>query len=621
MPINDLAAKVPPRPTAIEYSAVRACHDGSRTSQHLIRARFQLHLPLPSPRLGDSEEQHPEAAAVPHRPVQQPTTPGHATLTDRITDQLRRAHCLSHFAVGPVQTGHVAVTAIAPAQDHPSGKRGFDGDQQVVSIDPDFAAGEFFPGHLAGGALFQGFGRTGTTCDRHPLALGQSMPIARQGQGRPEGIPSIQQPLEIASRCLQSRQLARSKQRRILRMGSSVLASVRHAATMMPASRRDNYPKIVAPAPGMTRNIFMPLPLRLAPLFTLLTMLAASATASEWTISTLAGTGTAGFSGDGGPAIAAQLNNPFGVVRGPDGAIWFCEYSGHRVRRIAADGTISTVAGNGTRGFSGDGGPATEAQLSHPHEIRFDAAGNLFIADTGNHAIRRLDRRTGRITTIAGRGGQRGYEGDGGPAAEALLNSPHSLQFGPDGRLYICDVSNHVIRRVEMDTGIIVTFAGTGRPGPTPDGAAVAGTPLNNPRSLDFDQAGNLWLVTREGNQLFKFDLAAGRILHIAGTGEAGFSGNGGPAKLAALSGPKGVAIDRDGNVWMADTESHSIRVVDARTGRLELVAGTGQPGDGPDGDPLRCALNRPHGIFIESDGSVLIGDSEAHRLRVLRRR
>ena len=341
---------------------------------------------------------------------------------------------------------------------------------------------------------------------------------------------------------------------------------------------------------------------------------------AEWRIATYAGTGVAGFSGDGGPATAAQINDPFGLVRGPDGALWFCEYSGMRIRKIARDGTITTVAGTGERGYAGDGGPALQASFNRPHELRFDAGGNVFIADMVNHAIRRIDARTGIITTVAGNG-QKGYTGDGGLAAAATLSSPHSIQFGPDGNLYICDIGNNVIRLMEMRTGIIRTFAGTGTAGATPDGAPLVGTPLRGPRSLDFDRAGNLWLVTREGNQVLKFDLKAGRIHHIAGTGKAGFTGNGGPAKEATLSGPKGIAIDQAGNAWLADTESHTVRMIDAKTGRLELMAGTGKKGNGGDGDPLQCALARLHGIYVDTDGAVYIGDSESHRVRVLRRK
>jgi streptogramin lyase len=355
---------------------------------------------------------------------------------------------------------------------------------------------------------------------------------------------------------------------------------------------------------------------------TMLIFVASLSAASNWTISTVAGTGTGASTGDGGPASSATINDPYGVVRGPDGALWFCEHAGHRIRRISKEGTISTVAGTGAKGFSGDGEPARQATFNLPHELRFDAAGNLFIADTGNNAVRRIDAKTGVITTIAGGPEKRGYSGDGGPALAASFKGPHSIQFAADGALYVCDVGNHVIRRIDPANGIITTIAGTGQPGPTPDGARIVGTPLNNPRSLDVDAAGNLWLVTREGNQVFQLDLRANRIRLVAGTGTPGFTGNGGPALEATLSGPKGIALDHAGNVWLADTESHTIRRIDAKTGHIDLIAGTGVKGDGPsDGAATACALNRPHGIFVDADGSVYIGDSEAHRLRVLQSR
>lgn len=354
-------------------------------------------------------------------------------------------------------------------------------------------------------------------------------------------------------------------------------------------------------------------------LITLFALSIAFAHARAATISTFAGTGEQGFSGDGGPATAAKIDNPFGVVRGPDGAIWFCQYTGQRISRVTADGKIHNMAGSGKKGYTGDGGPATEAAFNLPHEIRFDRAGNFYIADMQNHAIRRVDAKTGIITTFAGTG-KAGYSGDGGPAAQAELKQPHSIQFDPGGeRLFICDIGNNVIRKVDMKSGTISTFAGTGAAGATPDGAPIAGTPLKGPRSIDFDAQGNLWLVTREGNQVLKFDLAAGKISLVAGNGKKGFTGNGGPAKEATLSGPKGISIAPNGNVYLADTESHSVRMIDMKTGKLELVAGTGEKGDGPDGDPLQCRMARLHGIFVDKDGSVFIGDSEAHRVRLLR--
>ncbi|MFO1459543.1 MAG: hypothetical protein U1G08_09035 [Verrucomicrobiota bacterium] len=346
-------------------------------------------------------------------------------------------------------------------------------------------------------------------------------------------------------------------------------------------------------------------------------LLATVTVAAEPRTETIAGTGVRGHS-TSGPAISAQLDNPFGVLRGPDGAIWFAEFEGQRICRIASDGTLEVRAGTGKTGYSGDGGPATSATFHQPHEIRFDADRNLFISDMGNHAIRRLDEKTGVITTVAGTGTP-GYSGDGGPASRAQLNNPISIQLGPDGDLFICDIGNHVLRRVNHRTGTISTFAGTGRPGSTPDGAPLAGTPLNGPRSIDFDSMGNLWLVTREGNQVFRFDLTDGRIHHVAGTGAKGFTGNGGPAREATLSGPKGISVAPNGEVYLADTESHSIRKIDTKSGILTVVAGTGTKGDGPDGPPSQCQMARPHGIWVGRDGTLLIGDSENHRVRIIR--
>lgn len=336
------------------------------------------------------------------------------------------------------------------------------------------------------------------------------------------------------------------------------------------------------------------------------------------TITTFAGTGQKGFAGDGGPATKAQLDNPFGLVRGPDGALYVCEVGNHVIRRIARDGGITTFAGTGRRGYSGDGGPATKADLNEPYEVRFDQAGNLFFVDMASAVVRRVAAKTGVITTVAGTG-QAGFSGDGGPAVKAQFKQPHSIQLDSQGNLFVCDIGNHRIRKVNLKTGIITTFAGTGQKGPTPDGAKIAGTPLNGPRAIDFDQAGNLWVALREGNQVFKIDMKAGVIRHAAGTGKKGFTGNGGPAQQATLSGPKGISMAPDGNVYLADTESHSIRMIDVKRGTLELVAGTGEKGDGPDGDPFKCRMARPHGVFVDNDGAVFVGDSEAHRVRVIR--
>jgi streptogramin lyase len=333
---------------------------------------------------------------------------------------------------------------------------------------------------------------------------------------------------------------------------------------------------------------------------------------------TIAGTGSPGFSGDGGLAVEAQVNNPYGLTVGPDGGLFFCEIGNHRIRRVdLKTKRISTVAGSGKKGYSGDGGPALNADLNEPYEVRFDGAGNMFFAEMQNHVVRRVDVSTHLISTVAGTG-VAGFSGDGGPASRAMLRQPHSIAFDRQGRLLICDIGNLRIRRVDLKTSMIETWAGTGEKKPTPDGAEIAGTPLNGPRAITADPEGNLYLALREGNAVFKIDTQAGRIYHLAGTGETGYSGDGGPAKAAKLSGPKGIAWSPDGSLYIADTESHTIRRIDLKSGVITTVVGTGQRGDGPDGDARHCRLARPHGIFVSADGKVYISDSESHRVRTL---
>ena len=352
-------------------------------------------------------------------------------------------------------------------------------------------------------------------------------------------------------------------------------------------------------------------------LLLLLPLLIHSIDAAE--IRTIAGNGTKGFSGDGGPAAQAQVNDPFGLTRGPDGALYFCDTDNHRIRKIAADGTISTVAGTGERGWSGDGGVATAAKLNEPYEVRFDAAGNLYWCERMSHTVRRMDAKTGTVSTIAGNG-TAGFSGDGGPGPQAQLSQPHSIALDSAGGLYICDIANHRIRRVDLKTGVITTFAGNGEKKTAPDGGKFGGAPLFGPRAMDFAPDGSLWLALREGNAIYRLDLAAGTLHHVAGAGgKPGFTGNGGPAKAAVLGGPKGISIAPDGRVYFADTESHSVRCVDLKKNTVELIAGTGQKGDGPDGDPLGCKFTRPHGVFVDKDGAIYVGGSEDHRIRVIK--
>ncbi|MFQ5734341.1 MAG: hypothetical protein ACE5KM_20580 [Planctomycetaceae bacterium] len=335
-------------------------------------------------------------------------------------------------------------------------------------------------------------------------------------------------------------------------------------------------------------------------------------------VTTLAGAGSSGFAGDGGDAVKANVGGPFGVAIGPDKALYVCETTNHVVRRIdLTTGRISTVAGTGKKGYSGDGGPATKARLNEPYEVRFDQLGNMFFVEMRNHVVRRVDRRTGVIATVAGTG-KRGFSGDRGPALRATLNVPHSIALDRSGNLYICDIGNHRIRRVNLKTGVITTFAGTGQRKPTPDGAPLKGTPLNGPRALTFDGESNLFLALREGNAVYRIDLKTKRLHHLAGTGTKGYTGDGGDAKQAKLSGPKGIAVGPAGDIYLADTESHTIRVIRRKSGILETIVGDGKRGDGPDGAPRKCRLARPHGVFVGNDGAVYIGDSSNNRVRRL---
>ncbi len=335
-------------------------------------------------------------------------------------------------------------------------------------------------------------------------------------------------------------------------------------------------------------------------------------------VTTVGGNGADGYSGDGGPATAAQISQPFGIVIGPDDALYVCEVGSHVIRRIDSEtGVISTVAGTGSKGYSGNGGLATDAELNEPYELRFDVDGNMFFVEMQNHIVRKVDAKTKVISLVAGNG-QAGFSGDGGPATEAQMKQPHSIALDDRGNLYVCDIGNHRIRRVDLNNGEITTFAGTGEKLPTPDGAPVSGTPLNGPRALDFDGDHSLVLALREGNAVYRIDLHAGTLHHLAGTGASGYSGDGGPATQALLSGPKGVCIAPNNDIVFADTESHTIRAIRAADRTMVTLVGDGTQGDGPDGEPLTCRLDRPHGVFVDSDGRVYIGDSNNHRVRRL---
>ena len=339
--------------------------------------------------------------------------------------------------------------------------------------------------------------------------------------------------------------------------------------------------------------------------------------AQQKRVRTIVGTGTAGSQQEPVASAQALVNNPYGVVMGPDGALYFCEVDTGRTRRLdLAAGRLTTIAGDGKKAYAGDGGLALAASFSAPHEIRFDAGRHLLVVERDAHVVRRIDARTNLVSTLAGTG-TAGFSGDGGAAASAQFRMPHSIAFDAAGNLLVCDIANSRIRLVDMKTGGITTFAGTGQRAATPDEGPLEGAPLNGPRSIDTDPDGNVYLALREGNAVFRIDRATRRLTRLAGTGETGYSGDGGPAVAAKLNGPKGIAYAPDQSVYIADTESHVVRRIDLKTGAIATVIGTGARGDGPDGDPLRCALARPHGVLF-TGGVLYVTDSENHRIRAL---
>jgi trimeric autotransporter adhesin len=279
---------------------------------------------------------------------------------------------------------------------------------------------------------------------------------------------------------------------------------------------------------------------------------------ADGSLSLTAGVGSSEYSGDGGQAASAQLSNPEGVAVDSAGNLYIADSGNNRIRKVTPAGIISTVAGNGTSGFSGDGGPATMARLFMPIGVAVDSAGNIYIADTFNLRIRKVTL-TGTITTVAGNG-SKGYGGDGSPATAAKLNSPSGVMVDSAGNIYIADSGNNRIRKV-TPAGIISTVAGNGARGYGGDGDAATSAKLNSPSGVAVDSAGDLYIADRDNRRIRKVTLA-GTITTVAGNGDFGYSGDGGAATSAKLNSPSGVAVDSAGNLYIADSGNHRIRKV-----------------------------------------------------------
>ena len=336
--------------------------------------------------------------------------------------------------------------------------------------------------------------------------------------------------------------------------------------------------------------------------------------AATGTISTIAGTGEEGYSGDGGPATQAQLHDPLDVEVDREGNVYIADLGNHRIRKVeAATGTISTIAGTGNQDYGGDGGPATQAELNGPHGVTLDDAGNLYIGDYWNNRVRKVDAATGTISTIAGTG-ERGYSGDGGPATEAQLDEASGVAVDSYGNVYIADTGNHRIRKVEAIAGTISTLAGTGEVG---DGGPAISSQLVQSRSVAVDGTGHVYIADIWSHSIRRVDAFTGTISTIAGTGNRGYSGDDGPANEAQLSEPEAVAVDGSGNLYIADSANQRIRRVDATTGTISTIAGTGEWDYGGDGGPATEAhLRHPRGLAVDGDGNVYIADTDNNRIR-----
>ncbi len=329
-------------------------------------------------------------------------------------------------------------------------------------------------------------------------------------------------------------------------------------------------------------------------------------------ITTVAGSGMYGFTGDDGPAIQAQIDSPSDVAVDRLGNLYISDYGNQRIRKVRIDGTITTIAGDGTDGFAGDGGPARNAQLYFPYGIVADTAGSVFIADSNNNRIRKISS-TGLITTIAGNGFF-AYSGDGGAGINAALNSPSSIAVDTVGNIFIADSYNHVVRKLTPD-GSITTVAGNGTSGFSGDGDDAVLAQLNTPSGVAVDRDGNLYISDKYNNRVRKVN-PAGVITTVVGTGHYGDSGDFGPGTDATMKYPAGLAMDNTGNLYIADQNNHRIRKL-SKNGIITTVAGKGIAGYWGENSPaVNAMLNYPADVAIDSNGVIYIADYYNHRVR-----
>lgn len=331
-------------------------------------------------------------------------------------------------------------------------------------------------------------------------------------------------------------------------------------------------------------------------------------------ITTFAGSTNSGFGGDGGQANQAQLNQPTSAAFDGSGNMFLADTGNNRIRKITSAGVISTVVGNGVPGFSGDGGAATSASLQGPRGVAVDGSGNLYISDSINSRIRKVTP-SGVISTIAGTGVP-GFSGDGGPAAKAQISNPQGIAVDGSGNIYFADQGNARIRAINGGTGVITTIAGNGTPGFGGDGSVGTSAQLNIPSGIFLDGSGNLFIADQLNDRIRKVTVSGGNISTVAGNGTAGFAGDGAAATSAELNHPAGVTVDSSGNVYIADTVNSRVRKVSGSN--ISTIAGTSTPGVTGDGGPAHDAqLFGPNGVVV--NGSTLyIIDTGNNRVRAI---
>jgi sugar lactone lactonase YvrE len=344
--------------------------------------------------------------------------------------------------------------------------------------------------------------------------------------------------------------------------------------------------------------------------FVLLFLLASFLSATATNITCVAGCGE----GPEDTALGAKFVEPFAVAFDKQGNWYVCEHKGERIVRIDNAGKASVLAGTGQTGYSGDGGKATQATMFDPHGIVITAGQQMYVADTRNHTVRKIDLKTGFISTMAGTG-KAGYSGDGGPATKAEFDGTFAIDVDPSGdNLYIADLGNRRVRKIDLRSGIVTTIAGNGEKGVPQDGADAAASPLADPRAVAADSKGNVYILERGGNALRVVDKHGKIRTLIAPTSSA--STPAANTVVPNLNGPKHLCVDRNNNVIIADAENNLVRKYNSKTGKTVTIAGIGQPGkEIVSGEPLKTQVHRPHGVFVHPSGALYISDSYNHRI------